>query len=98
MRWNGAIVGEPGVVAASMKTDIAERGSGFGARFKGTPDQRLIDVAKCGVVFTEQGKDFGIVPRRVTHFDGQRVVRKTMQQLYQVHGAFSRAMKGEREL
>ena len=52
---DGGVIGEPGVVAAAVKADVAHRRRGLGGRRKRPADDRLIDITKAGVVLAEQG-------------------------------------------
>ena len=73
---NGSVVGEPRVVAAAVKADIADGRSGLGGRGEGASDDGLVDIAEAGAVFTKERKSFGGVPSVMADFDNERVVAK----------------------
>jgi hypothetical protein len=95
---NGRVVGEPRVVAAAMKTDVAEGRSDLRRRSERTADDGLVDVAEAGVVFTEERESFGGVPRVVADFDDERVIAKAEENGGEIRDGFPGAMKRKREL
>src|ERR1700687_244442 len=92
------VVAEPGVVAAAVQADVANRRSGFFRRLKRAADHGLIDVAECRVMLTEQREEFGIVPGGVAHLYRERVIGEALQNGTKVCGSFRGAVKREREL
>ena len=52
-RGRDGIVAEPGVVAAAVQADIADRRSTFRRRFKRTSNDRLIDVTEARMMLAK---------------------------------------------
>ncbi len=68
----GGIVGEPGVVAATVKADVADgRGDTF-AGLDGAADNGLIDIAEADAALVEKFVEFFFGPGGVADFDDQR--------------------------
>ena len=63
------VIGEPGVVAAAVKANVAYRGSGLGRRSERAADDGLINVRETGVVFVEKSQGFRRVPGGMANFD-----------------------------
>src|SRR5450432_335466 len=57
VRRSGRIVGKPRVVATPMKPHVAEGRRGLVAGLDGTPNNRLINVAKRGALLAEQREE-----------------------------------------
>jgi hypothetical protein len=95
---DGAVVGEPGVVAAAMKTDVTDGRSSLGRRSERAADDGLVDVAEAGAVFAKERERFGRVPGVVADFDDERVIAKAEENGGEIGGCFSGAMKRKRKL
>jgi hypothetical protein len=95
---DGGVVGEPGVVAAAMKTDVADGRSSMGRRSERAADDGLVNVAEAGAVFAEEGERFGRVPGVVADFDDERIIAKAEENGREIRGGFPGAMKRKREL
>ena len=92
------VVAEPGVVAASVEANVADRGSDFGGRRKRFADDGLVDVADAGVEFAEQVENLRRVPGTVADFDDQGIVGEALQDGFEVCLGFRFAVEGKREL
>jgi hypothetical protein len=95
---DGGVVGKPRVVAAAMKTDVADGRGGLGRGGERAADDGLVNVAEAGVVFTEERESFGGVPRVVADFDDERVIAKAEENGGEIRDGFPGAMKRKREL
>ena len=95
---DGGIFREPGIVAAAVETDVADRRSGLRGGGERAADDGLIDVAEAGVVFAEKGESFGRIPGGVPDFDDERIVGEALENGGEIGGGFLSAMKGKREL
>jgi len=98
MRGDRGVIGEPGVVAAAVKANVACRGSGLGRRSEGVSDNGLIDVAKTGVVIVEKSQSFRRVPGSVANFYDEGIVGKAFQHGGEISDGLFCAMEREREL
>ena len=70
------IVAEPGVVAAAVKSHVADRRSALRGWRDGIADDRLIDVAEAGVVLAQEIEAVLSLPGRVAEFDDEGIVDK----------------------
>jgi len=95
---DGAVVGEPGVVAAAMKTDVADGRSSLGRRSERAADDGLVNVAEAGAVFAKERERFGRVPCVVADFGDERVIPKAEENGGEIGGCFPGAMKRKRKL
>jgi len=71
------IVAEPGVVAATVESDVARGRSCLCGWRDGISDDGLIDVAEAGVVIAEEIESGLRLPGGVAEFDDEGVVGKT---------------------
>jgi len=95
---DGGVVGKPRVVAAAMKTDVADGRGGLGRGGERAADDGLVNVAKAGAVFAEERQSVGRIPSAVANFDDKRVIAKTQEDGGEVRDSFLGAMKRKREL
>ena len=93
-----SMVGEPGVVAAAVKPDVADGRSGLGGGRERAADNGLIDVAEAGVVLSKKFKSFERVPGGVANFDDERIVGEAFKSGDKGGFGFFRTMEREREL
>ena len=98
MRGDRGVIGEPGVVAAAVKANVAYGRSGLGRRSEGASDDGLIDVAETGVVGVEKSQSFRRIPGRVANFDDEGVFGEAFQHGGEISDGLFRAMEREREL
>ena len=98
MGGDGGVIGEPSVVAAAVKTDVADGRSVLRGRSERAADDGLIDVAEAGVVFAEERESFGRIPGGVADFDDERIVGEAFEDGGKISGGFLGAMEGEGKL
>ena len=92
------VVAEPGVLAAPVQADVAQRRSGALARFDRAADQRLVNVADSDVAFMQKRIKLGLGPGRMPHLNDKGVVVELPEDFLQAREIFSRVVKREREL
>ena len=95
---DGGIVGKPGIVAAAMEADIADRRGGLRGGRQRAANDRLIDVAEAGIVFAEESEGLGGIPGGVADFDDERVIGEALEHGGEIGGGFLGAMERERKL
>ncbi len=94
----GGIITEPGVVAAAVETNVADRRSGLGRRLERTADDGLIDVAKPDLVAMQKFECFLGLPRGVAKFNNERIVGESFEDPDKMSDSFAVAMKREGKL
>src|ERR1700757_1904968 len=94
----GGVITEPGVVAAPVEPDVADRRSSFRGRLDRSADDGLVDVAEAGIVFAEKSKGFQRLPGRVAQLYDKRVIGKAGEHGGEVRNCFARAMERKRKL
>jgi len=98
MGGRGGIVGEPGVVAAAVQSDVAHGRSAFRGGFQGTADDGLVDVAEGGMMLAQHRERLAGLPGSVAKLDGERVIGKTIEQRGEIADGFLGAVKRKGEL
>ena len=92
------IIAEPCVIAAAVKSHVADRRSALRGWRDGIADDRLIDVAEACVVLVQEIESVLSLPGRVAKFDDEGIVGEAFQKGGKMGGGFWCAMKGKREL
>ena len=95
---NCGIFGEPGVIAAAMKADVADRRGDESGWFERAADDGLIDVAETDAALGEKVVEGFIVPGGVTDFNDERIVLELREQFAETGEVFLVVVKGKREL
>ena len=92
------IVVEPGVVTATVKSNVADFRRGLCGRGQGVADDRLIDIAEPHLLIMEESEGVWILPGRMAQLNDKGIIRETGEDTREVVDRFGGAMKGKREL
>jgi len=92
------IVAEPGVVAAAVQANVADRRRDAFAGPDGVADDGLIDIAESDAALVQKVVKGFPGPRGVTDLDDEAVVFEIVEDLSEAREVFGRLMKRKREL
>src|ERR1700733_12118430 len=72
------IIGEPRVIAASVKADVADSRRGALSGFHRAANHRLINVAEAHAPGVKHREKFFVIPGAVPDFDHERVIAEAI--------------------
>src|ERR1700689_2225506 len=79
--WDEWIIGEPGVIPASVQTNITNTRRRALRRFHGAADHELINVTETDAPGMQQREEFFVIPSAMADLDDERVIAEPVEEL-----------------